>query len=242
MKRATVEKLMALAAQEGYELVARGATPMGKCGDFGGVTHADTLCTWTAGAKTNHPGWGRCSAHGGNSRYEEMRMAVVMGHALATELNVTPMEAMLRSVRVAAGQAAWYDSKIAQAPDDEAVAPGGSHWHWVQGSERAHRSVVQYSSLAIRAGISKILLEQVQTQAAALAPMLMDILNDLEEILPEEKMLAIRGKMRSRLLELDALDWVPGREPLGVGRLPFDRSDLVAETETSEGDGEVSAL
>jgi hypothetical protein len=170
-----------------------------------------------------------------------MRMAVVMGHALATELKVSPMEAMLRSVRVSAGQAAWYDKKISEAPDDDAVAPGGSHYHWVQGSERAHRATVQYSALAIRAGISKILLEQVQTQAAALAPMLVDILNDLEEVLPEEKMLAVRAKMRARLLELDALEWVPGQAPLGVGRLPFDRSDLEADAETSEGDGEAVA-
>jgi hypothetical protein len=170
-----------------------------------------------------------------------MRMAVVMGHALGTELNTTPMEAMLRSVRLSAGQAAWYDMKISQAPDDDAVAPGGSHYHWVQGSERAHRATVNYSYIAIRAGISKILLEQVQTQAAALAPLLTDILNELENVVPEDKMLAIRAKMRNRLLELDAVEWVPGQAPLGVGRLPFNRSDLEADAETSEGDGDPTA-
>lgn len=240
MKRETFEKLMQLAEQEGYDLVARGAQPLRKCGDFGGEKPDLTPCTTGAGMGTRHPGWGKCQRHGGNLRYEEMRMTVVMGHALATELNVTPMEAMLRAVRVAAGQAAWYDMKIAEAPDDDAVAPGGSHYHWVQGSERAHRATVNYSSLAIRSGIAKIMVEQVQAQAAALTPLLTGILNELESVLPDDTMLAVREKLRRGLLELDALQWVPGNAPLGVGSLPFDRSDLEASEEPSEGAGDTS--
>lgn len=240
MKRATIEKLMQIAEREGYELVLKGAEPNRKCGDFGGMNQEGFPCRLGAGMKTNHPGWGKCAAHGGNSRYEEMRMAVVMGHALATELQVTPMEAMLRSVRVSAGQAAWYDMKVGEAPDDDAVAPGGSHYHWVQASERAHRATVQYSAMAIRSGIAKIMVEQVQAQAAALTPLLTGILNELESVLPDDTMLAVREKLRRGLLELDALQWVPGNAPLGVGSLPFDRSDLEASEEPSEGDGDTS--
>jgi len=93
----------------------------------------------------------------------------MMGHALGRELKTTPMEAMLRSVRVAAGQAAWYDSKVSEAPDDDAVAPGGSHYHWVEAAKEAHRSSVSFSAIALRSGLAKILVEQVTAQAQVLA-------------------------------------------------------------------------
>lgn len=140
-----------------------------------------------------------------------MKAVVMMGHALGREMQVTPMEAMLRSVRVAAGQAAWYDMKVGEAPDDEAVAPGGSHYHWVVAAKEAHRSAVSFSAIAIRSGLSKILVEQVTAEVQALAPLMQMILAELEEYAPPEVVARTRGRLREMLLELDSKDW--GSEP-----------------------------
>ena len=147
-----------------------------------------------------------------------MKAVVMMGHALGRELKTTPMEAMLRSVRVAAGQAAWYDSKVSEAPDDDAVAPGGSHYHWVEAAKEAHRSSVSFSAIALRSGLAKILVEQVTAQAQVLAPLLQDLLAQLEEYAPPEVVAQARVGLRQRLLELDSLDWGTEQQPaIGAG-------------------------
>lgn len=185
------------------------------CGDFGGVSTGDGLkaCPAPAGNRTEHPGYGRCGRHKGNSPAEVMKAVVLMGHALGRELQVTPMEAMLRSVRVAAAQAAWYDLKVSEAPDDDAVAPGGSHYHWVVAGKEAHRASVSFSAVALRSGLAKILVEQVTQQAMALAPVLEMLLGTLEEYAPAEVVAQSRLRLRQMLLELDSLDWGSERQP-----------------------------
>lgn len=198
-----------------------GAEYLGTCGDAGGIVQRSGgmvgPCTSQAGLGTDHPGWGRCSAHGGNGRAENMKAVVRMGHALGREMNISPLDAMLRSVRVAAGQAAWYDMKVAEAEDDEAVAPGGSHWHWVVAQKEAHRAVVSYSAIAIRAGVAKLMVEQVQAQAMALMPLLETVLGQLGEYAPATVVAQTRARLRQMLLALGTDETGTEQRPAELG-------------------------
>lgn len=59
-------------------------------------------CRRLAGDRTNHPGWGPCRTHGGATAAAERAWEVAM--RLAVELDINPMEALLWSVRIAAGK------------------------------------------------------------------------------------------------------------------------------------------
>lgn len=178
-------------------------------------------CKRDAGQATGHPGIGDCNIHGGNTRAGYAKAGMIMGKTLASQLDITPWEALLGTVRSSAGMAAWYQSKLAEVdPDDvEAVLPGGVAYGFVQGLERMNMATARYSKMAIDAGVAKVLVERVQAQAAQLMPLIAGVLGELENSLDEETMARVRGALRRGLLELDRRGWdtIGGSAALTVG-------------------------
>lgn len=75
-------------------------------------------CHLPAGNGTSHLGAGRCYAHGGARRVGRAAGAWLMAHAFAQQLNVSPWEALLMAVRIAAGKVAYIESVLASANSD----------------------------------------------------------------------------------------------------------------------------
>lgn len=237
-KRLNQHRLLA-AREQALVALADGWEPGGFCGHplvpREGVRVPHPTCRRQAGSGTDHPDVGYCAAHGGNSRFERARAGFLMAHGLAGQLDVTPWEALLRAVRTAAGQAAWYDAMIAGAPDDEAVKPGGTHWPWVQGSERMHLATARYAKMAIDAGVQRVLVERVQVQAQQLAGLVTGVLDELEDEVPAELLARVRGRLRVELTRLDGGGWLDqtGHQAGGLPR------ELTAGTAGDAEDGEL---
>lgn len=75
-------------------------------------------CPRFAGESTPHYGAGTCGMHRGNLAYERALGAWLMAHGFAQQLDVSPWEALLLSVRIAAGKVAYIESVLSTAKND----------------------------------------------------------------------------------------------------------------------------
>jgi hypothetical protein len=138
-------------------------------------------CTRWAGAGTEHAGVGRCRQHGGSSEAGRREGAWIVAHGFARALDVTPWEALLTAVRIAAGRVAWIESKLATASDDRQLEPpsndteaeaardadhaGTNLNYWVRQAEVWHDRLARVSKLAIDAGVAERLVRQLELEA-----------------------------------------------------------------------------
>lgn len=145
------------------------------------------LCTIYAGAGTSHPGLGRCWQHGGRTAEGLAEAAWVMAHKFAEALDVSPWEALLWAVRIAAGKVAYIEHKLGEATSDSQFMPPGDgqagaldgmspdaatwtggganlNW-WVKQSEFWHDRLTRVAKLAIDAGVAERLVRQIELEA-----------------------------------------------------------------------------
>jgi len=161
-------------------------------------------CPMPAGDRTDHPGYGRCRTHRGRTLYERARGAWLMAHQFARELNITPWDALMKAVRIAAGKAAYCEWVLSQATNDlelegrfgrtesglllhpDTGEPLGAgqlrdlSW-WVDKSELWTHRMAQYSKMAIDAGVAAALLDKVTLEGQAIARVLNTMLQYAEE-------------------------------------------------------------
>jgi hypothetical protein len=139
------------------------------------------LCDRDAGASTTHRGVGRCGRHGGNTEAGRREGAWIVAHGFARALDVTPWEALLTAVRIAAGRVAWIESKLAQVAEDRQLEPvnndaedaaardadhaGTNVNYWVRQAEVWHDRLAKVSKLAIDAGVAERLVRQLELEA-----------------------------------------------------------------------------
>lgn len=94
----------------------------GKCG---AKTRPGTPCDKSAGWGTSHPGIGRCKFHGGRAPRAQLagvvelarRQAVIMG----TPLEISPHDAILQCIHIAAGEVQYASERITELDADEAI-------------------------------------------------------------------------------------------------------------------------
>lgn len=173
----------------------------------GAKTRSGGACKQTAGARTNHTGEGRCWLHGGASPQAEVagvvqlarREAVVMGQPL----DLSPEEALLECIRIACGEVQYASERIAELSPDEAVGPvvttrplkeekgaesaydrveehGAPAVHiWIEVRDRAMDRVVNYTKVAIAAGLEERRVKVAEQQGELLAQAVRGILSDL---------------------------------------------------------------
>jgi len=139
------------------------------------------LCGRTAGAGTEHAGVGRCWQHGGNTEAGRREGAWIVAHGFARALDVTPWEALLTAVKIAAGRVAWIESKLATVAEDRQLEPpnndslaepgrdsdhqGTNVNYWVKQAEVWHERLARVSKLAIDAGVAERLVRQLELEA-----------------------------------------------------------------------------
>lgn len=125
-----------------------------------------------------------------------------MAHIIARQLEISPWEALLLAVKRAAAWTMFYESKMAEAVDDDDLAPGGSHRHWVEDAERVNDKLAKYSKMAVDAGVARMLVEQARTEGETIARVLNAALGAAE--LTDDQEAKIRAALRHALLALDA--------------------------------------
>jgi len=136
-------------------------------------------CERYAGSGTIHPGTGPCALHGGNSRAERRRGAVVTAHAIARVLNVDSWEALTVAMNRAYAWGAFYQAKLATVQDDDELRPGGAAWDWVRGAERCTELTAKYAKMALDAGVAERAVAQVELQGELIAQVLGATLHEL---------------------------------------------------------------
>lgn len=155
-------------------------------------------CRLPAGHGTSHVGVGRCRRHGGASPRAEVagavqlarREALVMGRPVD---DLQPHEALLECIAITAGEVRYASDRIAELEPGEAVGPvvstrplkeekGAEHpterveehgppaLHiWVQVRHQAMDRLVNYSRIAIAAGIAERQVKAAEQEARAIA-------------------------------------------------------------------------
>lgn len=175
--------------------------PVNRCG---AKTRGGTPCQRPAGAGTGHVGTGRCKLHGGASPQAELSGAVQLARRDATvlgaPLDVEPHVAILECIRIAAGEVRYASEQIANLSEDDAVGAivttvereggengGGSETRhgppalhiWAVVRHQAMDRLVDYSKVAINAGIEERRVRLAEQQGALLAQAIRGILAEL---------------------------------------------------------------
>lgn len=174
----------------------------------GAKTRSGVPCKQVAGARTNHTGEGRCWLHGGASPQAEVtgvvrlarREALVMGTPID---DLAPEEALLECIRITGGEVRYASERIAELDQAEAVGPtvstrplkeekGAESLHerveehgppavhiWIEVRHKAMDRLVNYTKVAIAAGLEERRVKVAEQQGALLARAVRGILKDL---------------------------------------------------------------
>lgn len=183
-----------------------------------------TRCWRLAGEDTWHEGVGRCLHHSGEKREWVREAAWLMAHKFAQQLNVSPWDALLMAVRIAAGKVMYIESVLADAADDrelegrvlrsedgilvdpdtnEPLGVGNFRdrsW-WVRKGEYWHKQLAVTAKLAIDAGVAERMVEAQVLQVQLLTRPIEAALA-AAQLSPAQEA-AARSAMRRELLALE---------------------------------------
>lgn len=154
---------------------------------------------------------------------------------VARELNVTPWEALLKSVRVAAGRSAWVDLQLVEAVrandgDDNAPAV----LRWLKESRLERTLLARMAKAAVDAGVAERVVRQVELEGEIVAEVLGRVLDKLG--LPAEQRVLAFDEAHRQLLALEAPS---GELPTIEGTWkPFGDDDNRGEGGKDEGGGQ----
>lgn len=153
-------------------------------------------CQRHAGAGTSHKGHGRCSNHGGSSPQAELAGVVALVRAeqvvMGRPVDIEPHEAILRAVRIAWGEVEYASEKIAELSAAvgpvvttkvrplslgkegessidtvEEVTTGPPALHiWIQARHLSMDRAVNYSKIALAAGVEERRVRAAEQWAA----------------------------------------------------------------------------
>jgi hypothetical protein len=122
---------------------------------------------------------------------------------VARELNISPWDALLKSVRVAAGRAAWVDAQLAEAVrrnDGESGNPEVKGW--LRESRDERMMLARVSKAALDAGVAERLVRNTELEGEIVAEVIGRVLDKLG-LAPEQRVIAFDEAHR-QLLALEA--------------------------------------
>lgn len=159
-------------------------------------------CAYLAGDGTGHPGSGFCRSHRGQWSNVEATWKGAM--ELAEEMDVTPLEALLYSVRTAAAHAAWTDLQLRAAIKAQDADPGeepdSAVNKWLTESRRERTLFAKISKAAVDAGVAAALVQRIELEGNAVADAVTAAL-DILGLTPEDRFRAL-GAAQDRLLAI----------------------------------------
>lgn len=164
--------------------------------------HNGRMCAYPAGAGTGHKGWGVCRWHRGQWAAVEKTWRNAVD--LAEEMDVTPLEALLYSVRTAAAHAAWTDLQLRAAIKAQDADPGeepdSAVNKWLTESRRERTLFAKISKAAVDAGVAAALVQRIELEGNAVADAVTAAL-DILGLTPEDRFRAL-GAAQDRLLAI----------------------------------------
>lgn len=167
-----------------------------KCG---WTTKRGRRCRMLAGENTRHRGYGPCQSHGGAKAHRAWEKAL----DVARELNITPWEALLKAVRVAAGRAAWVDAQLAEATRrNDGDASAGEVRAWLKESRDERMLMARTAKAALDAGVAERIVRQTELEGEIVAEVIGRVLDKLG--LPAEQRVLAFDEAHRQLLALDA--------------------------------------
>lgn len=224
------DELRAVGAGKSYGPVSKVDTPLSLCPAL--ITEGRDVgkpCHSPAGTRTWHEGVGNCARHRGNSGRSRAEGAWMMAHGFAKELNVSPWEALLMAVRIAAGKVMFSQEMIASAVhnlelegrvvrgetagngipillDPDTGEPLGvgkfrDLSFWVTQVDRWHERLMRCSKLAIDSGVAEQLVRNQTLEVQLMARAIEAGIQAAE--LTSSQELAVRNAMRKELLAIE---------------------------------------
>lgn len=168
-------------------------------------------CRRSAGWGTGHLGVGRCKAHGGATPNHELAGAVQLARreaaVMGRPLSISPSDAILECIQIAAGEVSYASERIAELEQHEAVGAvvttkrrplkqeGGAESSsdeveevsheapaphvWITVRREAMDRLVHYSKVAITCNIAERQVKLAEDQGQLFADVIRGILSDL---------------------------------------------------------------
>jgi hypothetical protein len=122
---------------------------------------------------------------------------------VARELNISPWDALLHSVRVAAGRAAWVDVQLREAVRRNDGEEGNAEVRgWLKESRHERMMLARVAKAALDAGVAERLVRNVELEGEIVAEVIGRVLDKLG-LAPEQRVLAFDEAHR-QLLALEA--------------------------------------
>lgn len=117
---------------------------------------------------------------------------------VAAELNVTPWEAILKSVRLAAGRAAWVDEQLARAvresttgAQDGGEPDTGSVHVWLAESRKERTLLARFAKAAVDAGVAERQVRNAELEGQIVAEVVGRVIDRLQ-LSPELRVAAFQ--------------------------------------------------
>lgn len=144
-------------------------------------------CRQWRGEGTPHFGIGYCAGHGGYSD----RKVWAMAYDVAREEDITPWEALLKSVRRAAGRVTWVDAQLTEVTKRHDGGESSDEVrNWLKESRNERLLLGRMAKAAIDAGVTERMVRQVELEGQLVAEALARALDALN--LPhEQRMIAL---------------------------------------------------
>lgn len=142
----------------------------------GATTNTGARCQRTAGAATDHVGYGTCSFHGGNTPQLKAVAARYMGvdvidkmtnaYGYGVPLELGPHEALLQEVRRTGGHVAWLAEQISfwDMDTSEFITPVRAQWIELYHKER--EMLTKVAKAAVDAGVEERRVRLAEQQGA----------------------------------------------------------------------------
>lgn len=123
-------------------------------------------CCNYKGEYTQHRGFGLCSVH---STFDEEEVWQLV-YDVAKMISVTPWEALLNAVHMAAGRVAWVDGKLERVVRATDGAEDSSEVRaWLRESREERSLMARTAKAAIDAGVNERMVRQVELEGALIA-------------------------------------------------------------------------
>lgn len=143
-------------------------------------------------------GLGYCLQHS-NTAAEELWSEAV---DIARELNISPWDALLKAVRVAAARAAWVDAQLAEAVRRNDGEPGAAEVKsWLKESRDERLIMSRVAKAALDAGVAERLVRNVELEGEIVAEVIGRVLDKLG--LPAEQRVLAFDEAHRQLLALE---------------------------------------
>ena len=164
--------------------------------------------------------------HGGAKISGKAEAGWLMAHAYARELDVSPWDALLMAVRIAAGKVAYcqwvigratsdleIEGRIVRSEDGILVDPDTGEplgvgklrdlSFWNAKLELWHDRLARCAKAAVDAGVAAWQVQKAETDAAAIAEVLNAMIEGVQDDVPEHVVAKMRTLARSQLMRLD---------------------------------------